>query len=237
MADIALALTDALLLSDLTYPAIVQATEDNSLTRDGIAGIIRETLNDQGVFYSADDVNDAIQDGYDEIVAYTGCIENAVSLQFQSGLNYYDFYTLIPDYLGVVAIWNKSMKRWMIPVSLRELDDMRWDWERAVGSPYLFCPLNYRYVIIFPRMMSAGEMYVFYKAKANTLTGSDVLNIPPEICSEIMEHYLLADLHEQREEFTKAQMAYKTYWEEVQALIYRIRRFDQERLSRLGGFI
>lgn len=181
-------------------------------TRDGIANRIRLNLNDEGVkFYSPSDLNDSIQDGYDEIAAYTGCIEKVTTLSWVANLTYYDFHALIPDFLAVKGIFNGRIKRWMLPGSSREFDGYRIDWEMANNEPQWFYPANWRWIAFFPQpAVSAGVFYPWYAAQADILTGTSIPQIPPDNYT-VLEYYVTADLLDQSEEWTKAQHYWKLY--------------------------
>jgi hypothetical protein len=211
-------------------------------TRLQIANKIRENLNDQGYFYTADDLNDSLQDGYDEVAAESGCIEKGSVVDFVPNTVYYDLRALIPGFLSLVGIWNRRVKRWMVPVSYRELDKLRENWEIAHGEPYLFAPVNYRYIAIFPATSGVGveeinKMYVIHKAQANTLTDDTEPNIPINVQDDILTHYSTMDMFEQAEEWTKAQAHFGHYMDKIEQLDKIIRRRDVERLGRLGGNI
>lgn len=210
------------------------------MTRDQIAIKVRQFLNDAGVFYTGDDINDSMQDGYDEVSAYCGNIEKMVAIDFVPGLVYYDFRAIIPDFVSLIAIWNRRVKRWMTSCSGRDLDNLRENWEVAVGEPYLFWPINYRYVAIFPTIAGIGEpttnkMYVVYKAAADTLSGDTEPQIPDDLEEDILMHYVTMDMFEQAEEWTKAGEHRKHYIEKIDDLHKRLQHRDGERLLRLGG--
>lgn len=156
-------------------------------------------------YYQTIDKNDSIQDGYDEIAAFAGLFLKSIVLPFTANVSYYDMRTLVPDYIGVVAIFNTAIKRWMTPTSLRKLDDYRVDWETAPGVPYHFVPVNHRYVAIFKKPIVAdyGNMFVFYMASAPTLSDSTTIEIPADY-ADAMLNYTKVDLWEQGQEFKKA---------------------------------
>jgi len=163
-------------------------------------------------YYTAIDLNDSIQDGSDEIIAFTGCNYGTAVIPFVKDLSYYDFMALIPDFIGVVAIFNSVTKRWMIPESVRKLDNIREDWECSIGTPEYFSLINHRYVVIYrkPGIVSYGNMYVLYKASCPTLADSTTIPIPLEY-SALIEEYVQTDLWEQQQEFTKASKCFKDY--------------------------
>lgn len=209
-------------------------------TRVEISSKIRQFLNDAGYFYNDSDINDSLQDGYDEVAALSGCIEKIVPISFTVNTIYYDLSTLIPDYLSVVGIWNRRVKRWMAPASVRQLDQMSDKWETTTGEPYIFSPINYRYIAIFPAISAVGtvannKMYVVYKAAAETMAAASEPAIPLAIQEEILMSYTNMDMFEQAEEWTKAQKSFAGYLEKHDELKRLISKRDSERLIRLGG--
>lgn len=170
-------------------------------------------------YYKDIDLTDSIQDGVDEIVAFTGCNYGTAVIPFVANLSYYDFLTLIPDYVGVIAIYNTTTRLWMTPLSLGKLDLILPDWEISIGTPEYFCPINHRYVVIHrkPGAANYGNMYVLYRASAPTL--GDNINIPvPLEYSQLVESYMKMDLWEQNEEFTKAGKEFGTYQQQLEKL-------------------
>jgi hypothetical protein len=163
-------------------------------------------------YYSGDDFNNSIQDGLDEVVALTGCVYASATIAFQANLTYYDLENLLPNYVGLVAIFNNTVKRWMTPISLDKLDGFRIDWEIVGGTPWYFCPISYRYIAIYqkPLIGTYGNAFIFYVASAPTLTDTTVIPIPDDHM-QALENYTISDLLEQQQEFTKASNALKTY--------------------------
>lgn len=163
-------------------------------------------------YYQDQDLNAAIQDGLDEICAITGCLWGSTTLPFQQGKTYYDFYSLIPDYLGVYAIFNQAVKRWLIPTSLRKLSETRVDWDTAYGTPWYFASINFRYVAIWrkPNSPNYGDMNIFYLKQAPILYDNTDIPILLDHFNDL-EMYVETDLLEQNEEFSQATTLFKDY--------------------------
>lgn len=187
-------------------------------TRDNIKDNVKAFF-ENNVYYSEDDFNNSIQDGYDEIVAFSGCVLRAISIPFTANLSYYDMLTLIPDYLGVVAIFNSTTRKWMLPTNVRKLDNDRVDWETALGTPYYFAPVSHRFVTIYkkPGTVNYGNMYVFYRGAADTLS-ADACVLIPEDYTKTLEDYSIADLLEQNQEWGKAGVHLEAYQETLEQL-------------------
>lgn len=165
-----------------------------------------------GTFYDPLSVNDTIQDGCDEICAFTGCVYGSVVLPFTQFTTYYDLLTLIPNYIGVISIWNAVTKRWLYPSSLKKFSEVRIDWDTAGGTPYWFAPITHRYVAIFmkPLTVGYGNMIVFYRAAGPTLVDQTPIPIPDEHLT-VLENYGTVDMWEQAQEWGKAEQYLETY--------------------------
>lgn len=205
------------------------------MTRDQITTKIQTKLGDNGIFYQPVDLNDSIQDGYSEVAALTGCIFKAASISLSANLSYYDFGSLISDFHAVTAIFNPQVKQWMTPVSLKILEDIRNDWELAIGSPFLFWPVNFRFVAIYPKLTtSTGSLYVYYRAHGEVLSSSSTPQIPDDL-QIILEHYTIGDMFEQAEEFSKAGISLVDYFKGIKDIKQATRSFRQpDLMSRLG---
>lgn len=170
-------------------------------------------------YYTPYDLQNSIQDGYDEVISFSGAILKSATIPFTQNLSYYDMLTLLPDYIGVYAIFNNVTNRWMWPTSERKLDQVRPDWETSIGTPEYFVPKSHRYMAIFRKPSTAlyGNMYVFYRASAPTLGDSDVIQLPDDYVNALSD-YCIADLLEQQQEFTKASLRLSSYMDNLEQL-------------------
>jgi len=173
---------------------------------------VRRTLDDLAAnFYdSSEDLTKSIQDGYNLLVALTESIESSAEISFTEGKVFYNFSELIPDYLRIFGIFNNSTLRWLEPVSLSFLTGLRSDWELATGSAYLFSPIDYKYVAIFPAQAS-GSITVLYKARADILLANSTPQTPEEH-TDTLENFCIDDMLDQAQEWGKA-INYAQNWE------------------------
>lgn len=176
------------------------------------------------VYYEDTSFNDSIQDGYSEISLIGGLYLRSTILNFIPNKSYYDMISLIPDYLGVVAIFNNAIKRWMFPSSLRKFDNDRIDWESASGVPYFFSIVSHRYLAIYKKPISEnyGQMYVFYRASAPNLGPNDLLALPDQFIT-VLDDYTMSDLWEQNQEWGKAATNFQAYIANLEKLRIWIR--------------
>ncbi len=192
---------------------------------------LQERLQNQfsnSIYYDQQAVMDSLQDGVDEVCAFTGCIYKSAEIDFTQYTTYYDLLTLLPDYIGVVAMWNNTIRRWMFPTSLRKLNQQRLDWDCQFGTPYYFCPISHRYVAIYfkPGAINYGKMIVFYRAAAPPLTDQEQIPIPDEH-QTALEFYSVTDLWEQAQEWGKAAEGLQDYIKNLENLrvLMRNKRF------------
>lgn len=188
------------------------------MTRDELQ-VRLQNYFENNTYFSNTDFVASIQDGYDEAVASTGIIIKATTLAFQKDLSYYDLRTLIPDYLGVIAIFNSLTKRWLLPTSINKLDRHRYDWEICYGTPEYFSAISFRYMALFrkPHVVGYGNMYIYYAATAPTLSSSDTILIPDDYLTTL-EDYCITDLQEQQQEWNKAGRHFESYVSNLEEL-------------------
>lgn len=188
-------------------------------------------------YYDPASVNDTLQDGLDEVVAFSGAGYNSAVIPFQANLTYYDLRSILPDYIGVYAIFNRTMNRWMFPTSLRKLDQVRIDWEASIGTPYYFVPISYRYIAIWmkPGVPQYGNMFILYRSSAPTLDDNSQIPLPDDHI-QCLENYAIQDLWEMQQEFTKAGLAMPQYQQSLETLTtYMREKQNPSRAQALKG--
>lgn len=181
------------------------------MTRAQIREAVRNNLVDNGItYYKDDNINDVLQDAYNEIAAFSQCIIKHVTLDWQANVNYLDFVGefAVSDYMGVIAIFNNSTNQWLVDnISIRDLDRIRRDWELWVGAPQFWCPFSQKYTVIAPKYPAVdGQQFtLWYYAVAPELTDDDSTPLVAPDMQDLFEFYATGDLLESAEEVTKAQ--------------------------------
>lgn len=187
------------------------------MTRVELAARIQNFFNNP-TYFTDYDINNSIQDGIDEVCAFTGCIYKSAVVPFVGGLSYYDMLTILPDYIGMIAVYNSTINRWMWPMSLRKFDELRIDWECVLGVPYYFSVVNHRYMAIYQKpATSLGNMLVYYRAAAPTLDDSTQIPLLDDYLNTL-ENYNITDLFEQSQEWQKAGGHFESYVKDLQQL-------------------
>lgn len=203
-----------------------------SLNLGQIRGRVQTNLNDAiGTFFDNATVNQAIQDGYDEVIIDTQCAEATASVPFTPNTIYYDLYNgIIPSnqlFWRICRIFNQNTNRWMPCVDSRVLDKFRFDWEASVGTPWFGYIVNYQYLGFFPHFSSGAtkSFDVLYKIGKDNLTVDQQIPQIPNQFSRILESYATADLLEIYREFTKAQ----EYWDDYGKLKQKLKDYMPSR--------
>ena len=204
-------------------------------------------------FYSDQDLNNSVQDAYDDMVILTQCIQKQVTIPWVSNLSYYNFVQMgISDYMGTIAIFNNVSNLWLRDdLSLKDFDRIRRDWETWIGTPIFWAPSSPQNIGICPKLLNAaltygafdsgsfnnsafyvdnsqtsnlGSFVLYYWAVAPTLQDdSDTLLIASDKTTAIVQ-YVTADLLEQAQEFNKAMDYWGPYWDNVEDYADRVKR-------------
>jgi len=179
---------------------------------------IKTELDDQGVFYTDEDVFDSLQDGYEEISLRTECIEKVVSVQFPT-TPYLDAVSSIPDYFRPFGIYDRNRKLFLTPTTFKILEGMDEKWEVTNGTPEWFVPIDFKYIAFYPHysVVPTYNMYMFYTAVAPDFTSSNSLSIPANH-ENVIVNYVVNDLLDQALEFKKSAAIYGEYTKDFNRL-------------------
>lgn len=227
------------------------------MTRGELKTTVRTNLADAAItFYSENDLDDSIQDAYDDIVAMSKCIlKKVTSLTFEPYLSYYDFSEFgIADYMGTVAIFNNTTKRWLVDdCSLKDFDRMRRDWEKWTGQPQFWAPSDPERIAIVPKstgtitsgafsqiaftddyyissITGTGTFDLYYWAIAPTLTSDSDTFLISSNMQVLLEYYVTGDLIEQATEYTKALGWWTKYYPTLEDYTERVSRINKSDL-------
>lgn len=212
---------------------------------------IRNNLADAGIInYDENTLNDSLQDAYDDIAVITQYNVKEITLNWVSGLSYYNFPLLgVTDYLMPVGIFNNVTNLWLRDdLNLRDFDRIRRDWENWQGTPQFWAPSDPNSIAVAAKYIGTvvsgafdpfsftnafdigsgfanlGSFKLVYSAIAPQWT--DDFNVP-EIATDVQnlfEFYSTADLLEQFEEYTKADEYWQKYWSSIEEYASRVKR-------------
>lgn len=226
-----------------------------SITRAEIKAAVQTNLTDLNInFYSDEDLNNSIQDAYDDIVILTQCIQKRVTLPWISNLSYYNFRGRfqITDYLGTIAIFNNVSNLWLRDdLSLRDFDRIRRDWENWIGTVMFWAPSDPDNIGVCPKMLNSaitygafdagsfdndayyinnssqsnlGSFVLYYWATAPMLVSDNDTFLMASDQNSTLIQYATADLLEQAQEFNKAGSYWGYYFGNIAEYADRVKR-------------
>lgn len=225
-----------------------------SKTRAQIKADVQSNLTDLNLnYFSEADLNDSIQDAYDDIVILTQCIQKKITLDWISNLSYYNFNNLgVIDYMGTIAVFNNVTNLWLRDdLSLKDFDRIRRDWELWIGTPIFWAPSDPKHIAISAKYLlpastggaffggafyggafftgssttvTLGTFILYYWAQAPVLASdSDTFLIASDM-DQLLTQYVTADLLEQAQEYTKADGYWKSYFNNIDSYADRVKR-------------
>jgi len=165
--------------------------------------------------WSSADIDDAINDGLGELSDATGYYEQWVSIPLKENRTYYDLRGwLRPEHLSITGVWHQANNRWLEPMSHRDLDQERKQWELTAGGPTLWFTRGLWWLGLFPHPSEDVDqtVRVYYTAAAQRLT--DDSHEPKQLPDEFipaLEEYALYELTQREGETEKALYWYGKY--------------------------
>lgn len=196
-------------------------------------------LEDPGyVFFSQDDLVQAYNDALDEMSEATEFHENQVFVKRKKWSTYVDMRAYVPlDFLRVTAIYSPSRNEWLVPTTVRELDDtVGRNWEgRPDSSRYWWTRGLYFVGTYPPPSVDTEPLHVYYASLFHHVSASGGLSsglgstatLPPDF-SEAIEHYMMYTLLAQRKETQKS----LGFWSKYQVKEAELNDFSKNRMRR-----
>ena len=204
--------------------------------RENLRGTILENLTgsrDSSTYYADEDLNESIQDAYNEVVAKSKCYIKNTTISWQSGLNYYNpaDYGII-DYLGYIAIFNNNSNLWLRDdVSIRDFNRIRRDWEQWTGEAQFLTSHSQKYFVICPSLaVGTGTFSLWYYATAPKLEMDTDTTIIANDMDILITDYVSKDMLESANEFTKASFYQGRYEQKLSAYKERTHNLAKHQL-------
>lgn len=148
------------------------------------------------VFWTQDDVDDAIDEGYAELSDATEWNEEYVTVDLLNDRPYYDARTVIgADFLAIGPAFNITTNRWLEPSAVRHFDRSDRRWETATGEPQRMYTHGLWWFSYWPRIQSdLGTIKQYYISLPEPF--ADVSAEPgfPEAFHIGCVHFAMADL-------------------------------------------
>lgn len=198
------------------------------MNRASARSIISANLKDpDGTFYTEQDLNDSLQDAYDDIIANTMALITSVDLNWVGDLSYYIWPEHgITDLLAPIAIFNDETNMFLTDnLHVRDFDKIRLDWELWNGSPQFWAPVAFDRIAITPKhLTSQGRFKLYYWQTAPTISDDSTAYSLQEDVTSLLTNYSTADLIEQAEEYAKAGTFWAAYFAQLEMYKARVKQ-------------
>jgi hypothetical protein len=165
------------------------------------------------VFWSDDDIAEAVNLGYTELSDATEWFEAYFEMDLLNDRPYYDLRTVIGDsFLALRPAWDEQSSRWLLPASVRMLDAHDRRWEGVTGEPQRFVLRGLWWLGLYPRIQSdVGLIKQYYTALPDPLDADDDEPGFPEAFHIGCVEFATADLFAQDGETKWALAAWSQY--------------------------
>lgn len=186
-----------------------------ALTKSQVIERVRTNLDESGVgiYYDDDSVNDSFLDIYDDVICNTLPFEKNVDVNWVGNRVYYDLYHNITDYMIALAIFDNRNNRWLESQSTVFFENLNDRWEVARGTPLYFAVVNYQYLAFYEHYATTeNDFTLFYKYRPPELASGDDVKITDN-SEELIVDGMTMDLLEQSDEFTKAGIFMRRYYD------------------------
>lgn len=187
-------------------------------------------------FWTDEDIEASMQDGYDDISILTRCVVKRISFAAGGPSPYVDIRVNdgVQDFLAVIAIWDITNQAWLDDsVTIRDFDKMRDDWELWKGTPRWWAAVNFQYFAIVPTPIPSAAFDLFYWSTAPRIDFGQFPLLPKDL-HKLVEYYSTPDLLEQAEEYTKANEYWKLYYALIESCADRFKNIARADLMRLA---
>jgi len=213
------------------------------MTRGEVKTRVRSNLDDLGItFYTVTDIEDSIADAYYWSSIFANSIEKDANISFQKDCPYYNIQQIIPDLFAVTSVYDLARNRFLVFKSRQELIQLRLTYETWPGPPEYFFIHSQNYLYIGPQPLNISstiqtakaDLKLFYRAFDDKVTDdTKSYRIPPQ-GEDCIEFYATADLLEQAQEWSKAQL----YWDKFykQLAVSKIAIRDRPMPALINGF-
>jgi hypothetical protein len=192
---------------------------------------------DNPKFWTIEDVDKAINRGYECISEATEWYETIVGIPLTARRLYYDLRGFKVQPLVIRHLYNLQTQRWLNPGSVRELDTHYRHWQHLVGSPEMFFIRGMHHLALWPMFTSDGErIRVSMTAIPPRLVrGPDTPGFDEDLHFALV-NYALYRLRALRREPKTALNHYAEYLVDEKTLAERVKtRQDHDKLQYLGG--
>lgn len=175
---------------------------------------LEEVAGASAVFWSSDDIDNSLNEGYAEISDASEWLEKSGTVSWTSANTdrYFDMFTELEQcYLNIGPAFNNTTSRWLHPTHTRLVDeaDSRWGTRGPGESDYLFMR-NLWWVRYHPRPTTGSILQYYIAIPTRLCMDSDTPGFPAQFHQGLVE-YALYDLWSQDGETDLALEAWGEY--------------------------
>lgn len=173
------------------------------------------------VYWTADDVDAAVAEGYAEVSDASEWFEAHAYLPLLKDRPLYDLRTVLGEqFLAVGGAFDVQTNRWLIPSTTRQFDAHDRRWERIVGEPQRLFMHGLWWLGLWPRIMSeVGQVKQYYVALPPPLDGDGDEPGFSETFHYALVEFALTDLWAQDGETALALASWEKYLSAEAALV------------------
>lgn len=167
------------------------------------------------VFWTDDDIADALNLGYEEVSDETEWCETWHDVALLEDRPYYDVRTNFgptDNFLAVKPAFDRQTNRWLIPSTVRYLDMHDRRWERVTGEPQRIFRRGLFWLAFYPRIQSdVGTIKVHHSILPDPLEDDEDEPGFPDLYHTLLVDFAMADLWAQDAEAELALAAWALY--------------------------
>ena len=129
------------------------------MTRGEIRTQILRALTDdpeQPVYWSTDEVNQDIQEAMEVLAEEAPSLKRTFHVARRPGAFLYELEGIGTNILTPYRLWLPDLKRRLEAWNLTDLDRAQDRWMRTTGDPWVWCPVDWRQLIIWPIPAAPG---------------------------------------------------------------------------------
>jgi hypothetical protein len=166
------------------------------------------------IFWADSDIEQALNEGYEEMADATEWYERFATLDLLSGKTYFDLRSVLSDtILAPKRIRNNQTEKWLTPTDPRELDYHTFvQWEKNTGEPQMFFTRGLWWLGFYPKQNAdSGSVRLYYSSIPPAMSADEDEPAFPEEFHYGPVAYAVYDLLCQDRETQKGLIWWKEY--------------------------
>jgi hypothetical protein len=156
------------------------ATVTCALMLGDLKGRVYEQLDDDGTYYTGNEVRHALNAAANLFAYLTLCKEKTASFSPNGGVCFHPVNLSLTDYIVPLRITTASGAR-IRPATIHELDGLSSSWRSVAGTPTRYIAMGYDIIGFTPQYAATTALRITYAATPTAMaTDTDIADIPDE---------------------------------------------------------